>query len=621
MFSVHDANGRCLLAPPSVTAELNTIRSISWSIPSQPKKSVVRESHELGMRREDPLNQCESPHPKRSRNLPVSISTNAALSSMRHPCISCSLILLLVAASAMPIASAQWKPNGLPVCDTTANSGFSMLPKVAEDGHGGAFVCWHDSRNADIYLQHIGHDGRMLLPKNGVPLIDDSSSQQYPRIVADGEGGAFLAWEDGRGDNLYPYAQHIDGSGLRMWAAGGVKVSDRSGLFISIRPSEGGSLLVAWNGGGGPDVLVQKLDRSGVRCWGDSGVFLSRGQGDVAANDVLVETDMSGGAIVVWSKDGVIRCQRVDSLGNVRWGETGIRLSDSTGNISVGISSDGSGGALFSWGDLELTEMVAQRVRANGDIAWNSGGVTLGGIAMGGARRHSPDGHGGAFVGHSRWIQHLDTTGALLWPAPGATFTQAPNNFVNSSQVVNGSDGVWNFFGQVVELENATDIYAQYIGINGSVRWGSIGLSVCSHVRTQDWPQGVHAGMGRALLVWDDFRDMHSNVYAALVDTLGVVTSVVLAEESPVGNLLLYQNFPNPFNPGTTVTYVLPQPGKVTVEVIDLLGRRAATLVNAFQDSGMHSVTLDGSKLSAGVYFCRVHFNNLIRTAKMVLLR
>lgn len=567
------------------------------------------------------MSHCETTHSERSKHPPNEWPLRADLASIWNSRSYCYLLIFCLATSAVPPAASQWKPNGIPVCDTTINLGFSLLPKVAEDGHGGAFVCWHDYRNADIFIQHVGHDGRMLWQKNGVPLIDDSSFQQYPRIVADGEGGAFIAWEDGRGDNLYPYAQHIDSSGLSLWPPGGIKVSDRSGLFISIRPSEGGSLLVAWNGGGGPDVLVQKLDGSGVRCWGDSGVFLSRGQGDVAANDVLVETDMSGGAIVVWSKDGIIRCQRVDDLGNVRWGETGIRLSDSTRNVSVGISSDGSGGALFSWGDLVRNEMVAQRVRASGDIAWNSGGVLLGGIAMGGARRHSPDGHGGAFVGHGRWIQHLDTMGALLWPAPGVAFTQAPNNFVNSSQVVNGFDGIWNFFGQVVELENATDIYAQYIGVNGSVRWGPIGLSVCKHVRTQDWPQGVHAGNGRAIVVWDDFRDMHSNVYAALVDTLGIVTSAVSGDETPVGTFLLYQNFPNPFNPTTTVTYVLPQSGKVTVEVIDLLGRRTATLVNAFQDSGIHNVTLDGSRLSAGVYFCRIHLGNLTRTARMILLR
>lgn len=64
----------------------------------------------------------------------------------------------------------------------------------------------------------------------------------------------------------------------------------------------------------------------------------------------------------------------------------------------------------------------------------------------------------------------------------------------------------------------------------------------------------------------------------------------------------LDQNYPNPFNPATVIRYHLPEPGKVTLYVYDLLGRHIASLVNADKKAGIHSVTFDGSAVSSGIY-------------------
>jgi hypothetical protein len=524
-------------------------------------------------------------------------------------------------------ATSQWVPNGIPVCDTTANPLFYMLPKIASDGHGGAFVCWHDYRSADIYVQHVGGDGSMLWQRNGIPLINDSAAQQYPRIINDGSDGAYVAWEDDRSTtDTYAYAQHLDADGHSLWTPGGVKVSDRGGLFISICRSPDDGLLVAWIGGGVEDVVIQKLNRSGSREWGDSGVFLARGPGRVAGNDVVVESDGSGGAIVVWSKSGVIYTQRLDNLGRTLWGSSALRLSDSTRNISVGVSTDKASGAVFSWMSQDQHVAFAQRVRNNGQVAWDSGGIGLGGITGGGNQRHTADGYGGAFVGHGRWIQHIDSSGALLWPAPGAVFTQAANYYVNSSQVVNDSSGIWNFCGQRIDNDYYVDIYGQYIDINGNPRWGSVGLPICRIVDSQDWPRGISVGNGRAIVVWDDFRSPHdssrySSVYAALVDTLGSITSVGFGEVDMPEVPTLYQNFPNPFNPTTQITYTLPKSEYVNLTIYDLLGRKVVTLVQGRQSAGTHTVPYMGHGVAGGVYFCTLTTGGHSKTIKMLTIR
>ena len=70
--------------------------------------------------------------------------------------------------------------------------------------------------------------------------------------------------------------------------------------------------------------------------------------------------------------------------------------------------------------------------------------------------------------------------------------------------------------------------------------------------------------------------------------------------------IALHQNFPNPFNPTTTITYDLPKSAHVTLVVYDMLGREVATLVNGGEEAGFKSVVLDSGSLASGVYFYRL---------------
>jgi len=88
----------------------------------------------------------------------------------------------------------------------------------------------------------------------------------------------------------------------------------------------------------------------------------------------------------------------------------------------------------------------------------------------------------------------------------------------------------------------------------------------------------------------------------------------------------LYQNFPNPFNPITTLKYDLPSDAFVTLSIYDMLGREVTQLVNTSQKSGFKSVHWDakdsmGRPVSAGVYLYQIHAADNVQTRKMVLLK
>ena len=88
----------------------------------------------------------------------------------------------------------------------------------------------------------------------------------------------------------------------------------------------------------------------------------------------------------------------------------------------------------------------------------------------------------------------------------------------------------------------------------------------------------------------------------------------------------LHNNYPNPFNPVTTINYDLPQEGTVRLIIYDVMGREVTRLVNGFTPAGYHSVRWDaknqmGESVSAGVYFYHLQSGNFIKTQKMVLLK
>jgi len=88
----------------------------------------------------------------------------------------------------------------------------------------------------------------------------------------------------------------------------------------------------------------------------------------------------------------------------------------------------------------------------------------------------------------------------------------------------------------------------------------------------------------------------------------------------------LHQNFPNPFNPITTLRYDLPSDALVTLSIYDMLGREITQLVNTTQKAGFKSVQWDakdnmGRPVSAGVYIYQIQAGEFIQTKKMVLLK
>ena len=86
-------------------------------------------------------------------------------------------------------------------------------------------------------------------------------------------------------------------------------------------------------------------------------------------------------------------------------------------------------------------------------------------------------------------------------------------------------------------------------------------------------------------------------------------------------NFTLKQNFPNPFNPSTTIEFALPQSGYVSLKIYNTLGQEIETLISKEMNIGNYKITWNASHLSSGVYFCKLSTGTLSQTKKLLLTK
>jgi len=86
-------------------------------------------------------------------------------------------------------------------------------------------------------------------------------------------------------------------------------------------------------------------------------------------------------------------------------------------------------------------------------------------------------------------------------------------------------------------------------------------------------------------------------------------------------NYSLSQNFPNPFNPSTTIKYAVPKSGLVNLKVYDIMGREVSELVNGFRSAGFYLVDFNAGKLSSGIYYYKLVSDNFTDVKKMILIK
>lgn len=95
----------------------------------------------------------------------------------------------------------------------------------------------------------------------------------------------------------------------------------------------------------------------------------------------------------------------------------------------------------------------------------------------------------------------------------------------------------------------------------------------------------------------------------------------ITSESGNISEFFLGQNFPNPFNPVTSISYRVNSAGMVSIKVYNILGKEVASLVNEYKPAGSYTADFDGSNLASGVYLYRMQAGKYSTVRKMTLVK
>jgi hypothetical protein len=435
-------------------------------------------------------------------------------------------------------------------------------------------------------------------------VVDDGEvTRTHPRMTGSGFGVSFhgnfqiadtaavVVWSDDRTGVPQVFAQRIDNSGAREWGPHGIQLVPTSASQTEpeiIRLGDG-SVLVAWLDArnGGSDVYALKLlpDGTAAPGWPMAGLALeARVEASSSLRLVSVDANQSPTpSYAVWEETGpragagrlaVARRLLGDGTPDPAWSALGVPLSDSpTVERLQDSGTDYSGDLQAVWTDMRAaspsnpTDLYAQH-------------LTPAGVPAGG------------------------------WPADGLAICTAPGRQDHATLSTNGFTAyAWE------DSRGAdVDVYAELRYADGTLpccEWLADGLPATQASGDQTRPVVQWGNAGGAFVAWVDARDVATNgldIYAQAFTRDGQ-TADVLAQ--PPGSVeLLRAPAPNPARGAVRLAVVLSESGALALEVLDVVGRRVATLAHGTFDAGTHAFVwrgLDdhGRKLPAGLYRVR----------------
>jgi hypothetical protein len=268
-------------------------------------------------------------------------------------------------------------------------------PVAVSDGSGGAIVIWQqdsDRLSTDLYAQHVLHNGDLdpAWPEAGLVVSSEPGDQTDLASIPDGAGGALVAWSDrrdGTPGQLYMGRVLASGAADPLWPVGGKAICPAA--WVQQHPvltSDGvGGAYVAWQDGrgdAGERVYLQHVNATGGADarWPEQGLRVSASDGEQA----LQQLGLAGNdPMVVWLEwkiptDVTVRAQLVLGEGqrDPRWPSEGAVLSTSAVEGPVLLSS-GPKSTWAVWRSVGSQQMGSTNLTADPPIASDAEAITM----------------------------------------------------------------------------------------------------------------------------------------------------------------------------------------------------------------------------------------------------
>ncbi len=392
------------------------------------------------------------------------------------------------------------------------------------------------------------------------------------------DGGYVIAGYTGYFPDYDFWLIKTDSQGIEQWnhTFGG---SSRDLAYSVQQTNDGGYVVVGYTasyGAGYYDVWLVKTDSLGVEQW-------NRSFGGIATDKgYCVQQAADGGYIIAGHTESFgagtedVWLVKTDALGNQMWNRTFGGTSEDMGRCVVQ-TTDG-------------------------------GYVITGYTESSGAERSDV------------WLIKTDASGIQEW-----------NRIIGGSDLDEGycvqqtSDGGYIITGHTFSYgAGSADVWVIKTDANGIQKWKrAIGGS------NTDKGYCIQETSDGGCIIVGDTWSYGAGGYDIWLVRIASETPVEIEPNLNIPNqFILYQPYPNPFNPSTKINYIVPVKSKITLNVYNILGQKVVTLFNGIQQPGHHTITWNATDVPSGIYFCRMsarspmgQANSFTQIQKLVLLR
>ena len=406
-------------------------------------------------------------------------------------------------------------------------------------------------------------------------------------------------------------ASKLDSLGNIEWSYNfeGTQAERSSGL-----ETEDGNFMVI----GGKDNVI-KLDQNGNTIWANQ---LEYDNADSDASIEHIEQTDDFGFIICGAYQGNYSIIKLNSDGEVDWHQ--IYEPDYSG-IALEIKQAGDKGYAFIANYGQSVEIV--KIDSVGIFEWKYSLDTpswdlWGGIIANdnGSFSYSFWTDGGSFGGGDIYLVNIDSDGNEVW------YNEYGTSFYEWNRTL------------ISTIDNGFALGGMAYGTTDS--WGNpvqgFYILKTDSIGNEEWYSLNHPPFGHSEVFLNDFIQTTSLGFV-MIGSQG--NQIIVMKLDQNGNLRndsfneflpkrfrLYQSYPNPFNPVTTLMYELPKESFVDITIYDMLGNVVSNLLNADQSSGYKSIQWNatnnqGEPVSAGVYLFKIQAGDFVDTKKMIFLK
>ncbi len=473
-------------------------------------------------------------------------------------------------------------------------------PAITIDGKGNFIITWCEAgdSNKEIYAQLFSSDGRPI--GNNFTVNDDGTyrRQQAPDIAADDSGNFVIVWQDSRYASPDIFAQRYNCDGTPIDINFKVNNDESAALqyYPAISMNKKGNFIISWydNRNGDYDVYAQ-------RYLSDGSAFGTNFQVNINSDELQELPDIAlcdNKVYNVWQDN-----------------HTGVSGYD-------------------IWANVMLFNSPPQWISSNMATAYEDSSFEYH------ARAIDPEGFAicYAFQDYPGWCTFADS---IIYgtPAEGAKDTSLvviasdgqisdtlevvitvipindPPQIINLSEfhLKNNEPYIINLDTCVYDADNLPeDMTWKVKPLDNRLR-----ADVVNHAAIFSAPNWT--GETDVLFKVTDLEgESDSNIVKVTV--IGP-SSIHEKDQLVPEKFCLEQNYPNPFNPQTNISFGLPRPSEVTIDIFNLRGELVTTILKSRKEAGYHTVVWDGTFYPSGTYFIKMQAGDFVQIKKGVLLK